>query len=141
MRPTNLWYTRKSIVCLQQTRTKLSSSDPDIKIPPAINLKSRRLKSCIIVLISNVTTSTTVILVRKHTTYSHQDRTGSPSYRQEPKLKALRKSFPTNNRKTDYWPNYKRKFVGTLTSNGHQYIIDKNFKVTDTIGETTKHSK
>ena len=55
----------------------------------------------------------------------------SPSYRQETKLKVLIKDFKKTTEKTAECPNYRRKFWDTPTANGHQYFIDKNFRVPD----------
>ena len=76
-----------------------------------------------------------------HTPPSHQTRSGTLSYKKEPKLKFLLKNFTTTTVKTANWPNYRREFVATLAANGQQHVIDKNFRGPDAIRDTIKYSR
>ena len=76
-----------------------------------------------------------------HNAPSHQTRTGTASYIKHPKLKLLLKYLPTTTGNTTDWSNCRRKFVVTLTANGHQHVIDKIFRLPDAIGDPIKYSK
>ena len=58
-------------------------------------------------------------------TTSDQTITGYPSYRNDHKLKILLKDSPKINIKKEVWNKYRRDLVATLTSNGHQHVIEK----------------
>ena len=61
---------------------------------------------------------------KTHTTLSHPAITGIPSYKQEPKLKVFLKDLSTTIKNTMDWTKYRSKFVSTLTTKGHQHVID-----------------
>ena len=101
------------------------------------NTARRRLKQWIVSLILNGITSGQ----KTHNTPSHKNKTGNQSYMQDPKSNFKLKDSPTTKRKKPEWSEYRRKFVATLTNNGHQHVIKNKFRVTDTNGEPIKYSK
>ena len=66
---------------------------------------------------------------------------GFSSHRHYPEFKVFLKEISTNNGKTAEYPNYRSNFYDTLSTNGHQYVIGKNFNFPDDICWLIKYYK